>query len=137
MNVLREKLKSLVKNIGSAANWVGNHLGAVLTIFSVVAGFLFLRERNKRHEAETTLALDEKTDAVEAAKQEVEHVQQEADDSLSIYNKLKSYYDSSHRIEETASPRKPRVGKKGGAKRVSKSLKRLRQGAKRSNKAKS
>ena len=114
MNALKKKLKQIGSKIGSIANWVGSHLGACLTIFSVVVGFLFIRERNKRLSAETDLELDQKQDAVDTAKQEVEHAQQEADDSYSTYTDLKSKYDSGKRKQ------KPKPAKGGSKKRAAK-----------------
>lgn len=117
MSKLKEKLKNVASKLSRLGEWVGNHFGTLLTIFSAVAAFLFLRERSKRQEAETTLELDEKADAVADALQEVEHAQQEADSTYADYTQLKSKYDSGKR-KQKANP--ARNAKKRAAKRTKK-----------------
>lgn len=117
MNKLKEKLKKIGSKLSRLGEWVGSHFATLLTIFSVVAGFLFLRERSKRQEAETTLELDEKADAVAAALQEVEHAQQEADDSFAVYQQLKSEYGTGNRKQKANTSRN---AKKRAAKRTKK-----------------
>lgn len=118
MNELKEKLKKIGSKLAAVGSWVGNHLGACLTIFSVAIGFLFLRERNKRLSAETDLELDQKQDAVNAAKQEVENAQQQADQDYEYFNDLCSRYAAGLGPGKRKPKRKP--AKSGSKKRAAK-----------------
>lgn len=90
-------LKKLGKNVSDLANWVGNHLGAVLTIFSLAVGILFVRERNKRISLQTDLELDDKEDKVKAAKQEVDNAKTEANNAINDFNAADAEYQRSKR----------------------------------------
>lgn len=69
----------------------------ILTIFSAVAAFLFVRERNKRISLETDLQLDEQTDKVKEAKKETENARKQANDSLTDFKDADAEYQRSKR----------------------------------------
>lgn len=122
MNGLKEKLKKIGNALSSIANWVGSHFGAMLTIFSIVVGFLFIRQRHKTQELETDLELKDQENKIQNLKEEANEIEQEANDSLANYNELSTKYFE---------------GRKKSVSKVRGSAKRVRQGTKRSNKAKS
>lgn len=73
-------------------NWVGSNLTGLLTIFSVVVGFLYLRQRDKTKSLETDLQLDENYDKVKEAKKETEHARKQADNSLDAFRNADAAY---------------------------------------------
>jgi len=93
-------VSNLIKRIEGALSWAGNHLGTILTIFSVVAGVLFVRERNKRISLETDLQLDEQADKVKEAKKETENARKQANNSLDDFNAADAEYQRSKRGKE-------------------------------------
>lgn len=78
---------------------MGN-LTTVLTVFSAIAGILFLRERSKRIKAETDTELKDTAVKVDVAKDKAKEAENEAtkagkkaDSSYSDYRSAKDAYD--------------------------------------------
>jgi hypothetical protein len=92
---MKEKLKQAAGNVMAVFDWVGSHLTGLLTIGSLVLGFLFIKQREKAQSLETDLELKNKAAKVEKDKEKVNASETEANDSLANYNKLKSDYDKS------------------------------------------
>jgi hypothetical protein len=97
MSKIKEKLKKIGSALNKVGDWVGNHLGTVLTIGSVVLGFLFLRERGKRQEAETEVEMKDEKNIIASLKEEVQANEDDANASLADYESAKSARSASKR----------------------------------------
>jgi uncharacterized membrane protein (UPF0182 family) len=99
MNEQNEK-PSLLTRVVEVGKALGSNLTTVLTIFSAIAGILFLRERGKRIKAETDTELKDTAVKVETAKDKAKEAENEAieaskqaDSSYDAYKSAKDTYD--------------------------------------------